>query len=106
MTAVIIAEAAKAAGYHAAAVLDGFGDEKLIMRCGAELIVRNFGDVYPWLVWLGLKNDARGVRRGSYICPDSPIEHAHFGRTGADLKDIEDGIKALRKLKRKADGKR
>jgi phosphoglycolate phosphatase-like HAD superfamily hydrolase len=98
-------EAAKAAGYHCAAVLDGFGDEKLIIRSGPELVVRNFGDLYPWLVWLGLERDSGGVRRGSYICPDSPIEHAHYGRTGADLKDIDDGIKALRKLKRKADGK-
>ncbi len=98
-------EAAKAAGYHSAVVLDGFGDEKTIMRSGPELIARNFRDLYPWLVWLGLERDSRGVRRGTYICPDSPIEHAHYGRTGADLKEIDDGIKALRTLKRKADGK-
>lgn len=98
-------EAAKAAGYHSAAVLDGFGEEKAIMRSGPELMASNFDDLYPWLVWLGLERDSRGVKRGTYICPDSPIEHAHYGRTGTDLKDIDDGIKALRELKRKADRK-
>lgn len=96
--------AAKDAGYHSAAVLDGFGDEKLVMRSGAELIVKDFKDLYPWLIWLGLEKDARGVRRGTYICPDSPIEHAHYGRTGMDLKDIDDNMRALRAMKRKVTG--
>jgi len=96
--------AAKEAGYHSAAVLDGFGDEKLVSRSGAELLVRDFGDLYPWLIWLGLEKDSKGVRRGTYICPDSPIEHAHYGRTGMDVKDIDDGILALREMKRKAVG--
>ena len=94
--------AAKDASYHSAAVMDGFGDPKLIERSGAELIVRDFTDLYPWLIWLGLKEDSKGVRRGTYICPDSPIEHAHYGRTGMDLKDIDDNIKALREIKKKA----
>lgn len=93
--------AAKEAGYHSAAVLDGLGDEKLVARSGAELIVRDFSDQYPWLIWLGLERDLRGVRRGTYICPDSPIEHAHYGRRGMDMKDIDDGITALREMKRK-----
>jgi len=94
--------AAKAAEYHSAAVRDGFGDQKLLARSGAELIVKNFSDLYPWLIWLGLERDSKGVRRGTYICPDSPIEHAHYGRTGMDLKDIDSGISELRALKRKA----
>ena len=51
---------------------------------------------------VGLSEDSKGVRRGTYICPDSPIEHAHYGRTGLDMKDVEDGMRTLRKLKRKA----
>ena len=94
--------AAKAAGYHSAGVMDGFGDQKLLARSGAELIVKDFADLYPWLVWLGLEKDSKGVRRGTYICPDSPIEHANYGRTGLDLEDIDAGISELRKMKRKA----
>jgi len=94
--------AAKDAGYHSAAVMDGFGDQKLLERSGSELIVKNFTDLYPWLIWLGLEKDSKGVRRGTYICPDSPIEHAHYGRTGMDLKDIDDNISALREMRRKA----
>jgi phosphoglycolate phosphatase len=91
--------AAKAADYHSAAVI---GDQNLLARSGAELIVKDFSDLIPWLIWLGLEKDPKGVRRGTYICPDSPIEHAHYGRTGMDLKDIDDGISELRKMKRKA----
>ncbi|MFA7009507.1 MAG: HAD family hydrolase [Elusimicrobiales bacterium] len=94
--------AAKDAGYHSAAVLDGFGDPNLVLRSGAELIVKDFKDLYPWLIWLGLEKDSKGVRRGTYICPDSPIEHAHYGRTGMDVKDIDDNMRALRALKRKS----
>jgi hypothetical protein len=86
-------------------VLDGFGDEKLIMRSGPELLARDFSRLKPWLIWLGLEKDPRGVRRVTYICPDSPIEHAHYGRTGMDLRDIDRGIKKLREEKRKATGK-
>ncbi len=96
--------AAKDAGYHSAAVMDGFGDQNLLARSGAELIVKDFKDLYPWLIWLGLEKDSKGVRRGTYICPDSPIEHAHYGRTGMDLKDIDDNMRALREMKRKVVG--
>ncbi len=96
--------AAKEAGYHSAAVMDGFGDQKLLARSGAELIVKDFKDLYPWLIWLGLERDSKGVRRGTYICPDSPIEHAQYGRTGVDLKDIDDNMRALREMKRKITG--
>lgn len=95
--------AARDAGYHSAAVMDGFGDRTLLERSGAELLAKDFKTSYPWLVWLGLRKDAKGVRRGTYICPDSPIEHAHYGRTGLDLKDIEENMRALRKMKRKAE---
>ncbi|MDA8243002.1 MAG: haloacid dehalogenase-like hydrolase [Elusimicrobia bacterium] len=98
-------EAAKEAGYHSAVVLDGFGDKALIMRSNPELVEKDFADLKPWLIWLGLEKDPRGVRRGTYICPDSPIEHAHYGRTGMDLRDIELGMKKLRETKRKATGK-
>ncbi|MEI7528126.1 MAG: HAD hydrolase-like protein [Elusimicrobiota bacterium] len=98
-------EAAKEAGYHSGAVLDGFGDEREIMRSNPELIARNFSDMSPWFIWLGLEKDPKGVRRGTYICPDSPIEHAHYGRTGADLKDIDDRMKQLRNAKRKVTGR-
>ena len=97
-------EAAKEAGYHSAAVLDGFGDEYKIMRSGPELMVRDFSDLKPWLIWLGLEKDPCGISRGTYICPDSPIEHAHYGRTGTDLRDIENGIKKLRAAKKKITG--
>ncbi|OGR41710.1 MAG: hypothetical protein A2X35_12605 [Elusimicrobia bacterium GWA2_61_42] len=97
-------EAAKEAGYHSGAVMDGFGDERLLMRSNPELMAKNFADLTPWLIWLGLEKDPRGVKRGTYICPDSPIEHAHYGRTGLDLRDIELGMKELRKAKRKITG--
>ncbi len=99
-------EAAKEAGYHSGVVLDGFGDRALIMRSNPELIAKDFAAMKPWLIWLGLEKDPKGVRRGTYICPDSPIEHAHYGRTGLDLRDIELGMKKLREAKKKAAGKK
>ncbi len=99
-------EAAKEAGYHSAVVLDGFGDQHAIMRSNPEFIEKDFSDIKPWLIWLGLEKDPRGIRRGTYICPDSPIEHAHYGRTGMDLRDIEAGIKRLREAKKRATGKK
>lgn len=92
-------EAAKEAGYHSGVVLDGFGDPQLVMRSNPELMTKDFSDLKPWLIWLGLVKDPKGVRRGTYICPDSPIEHAHYGRTGMDLKDIEAKMKVLRAQK-------
>ncbi len=97
-------QAAKEAGYHSGAVLDGFGDPGLVMRSNPELIAKDFSDMRPWLIWLGLEKDPKGVSRGTYICPDSPIEHAHYGRTGADLRDIETGMKRLRAAKKKITG--
>jgi phosphoglycolate phosphatase len=97
-------EAAKEAGYHSGVVLDGFGDKNLLMRSNPELMATDFCQMKPWLIWLGLLKDPKGVSRGTYICPDSPIEHAHYGRTGADLKDIDERMKALRRLKSKATG--
>lgn len=94
-------EAAKEAGYHSAAVLDGFGDARLILRSNPELMAKDFSDLTPWLIWLGLEKDPKGVSRGTYICPDSPIEHAHYGRTGLDLRDIDLGMKRLRAAKKK-----
>lgn len=94
-------EAAKEAGYHSGAVLDGFGDPRLLMRSNPELMAKDFSDMRPWLIWLGLEKDPKGVRRGTYICPDSPIEHAHYGRTGLDLRDLETGMKRLRAAKKK-----
>ncbi len=100
------AEAAKEAGYHSGVVLDGFGDREKILRSNPELIARDFSDMKPWLIWLGLMKDPGGVSPGTYICPDSPIEHAHYGRTGLDLRDIDAGIRKLREAKRKAAGKK
>ncbi|MDO8804097.1 MAG: HAD hydrolase-like protein [Elusimicrobiota bacterium] len=97
-------EAAKEAGYHSGAVLDGFGDPQLVMRSNPELMAKDFSNLKPWLIWLGLVKDPKGVRRGTYICPDSPIEHAHYGRTGMDLRDIETGMKKLREAKKKITG--
>ena len=99
------AEAAKEAGYHSGIVLDGFGDRGAILRSNPELIANDFSDLEPWLIWLGLEQDPKGVQRGTYICPDSPIEHAHYGRTGLDVRDIELGMRRLREAKRKATGK-
>jgi len=97
-------EAAKEAGYHSGAVLDGFGDPKLIMRSNPELMAKDFSNMKPWLIWLGLEKDPKGVTRGTYICPDSPIEHAHYGRTGLDLRDIKIKMKQLRAAKKRITG--
>jgi len=91
--------AAKEAGYHSGAILDGFGDAREIQKSGPEMLAKDFTDLNPWLIWLGVRRDPKGVRRDTYICPDSPIEHAQYGRTGIDLNDIEDGVKSLRLIK-------
>ncbi|MCG2726500.1 MAG: HAD hydrolase-like protein [Elusimicrobia bacterium] len=93
--------AAKEAGYHSGIVFDGFGDKNLIMKNAPELMADDFSNLTPWLIWLGLKKDPKGIRRGTYVCPDTPIEHAHFGMTGMDLGDMGEGIKKLRRIKNK-----
>jgi len=99
-------EAAKFCGYHIGIVLDGFGDIKKINRNEPEIKEKDFSDLNGWLIWLGLKKDPKGVKRGSYVCPDTPIEHAYYGMTGAgsfldsgDFKMMEKLIKKARKKK-------
>ena len=58
----------------------------------AELEAKNFNDITTFCVWLGIKTDPKGVKRGSYIMPASAIEHVFFSRTGID----EDRLKMLR----------
>ena len=84
--------AAKNCGYHNAVITSGLGDLKKIQRAAAELEVADFTDLTSWRVWLGLKTDPKGVKRGSYIMPASAIEHVFFSRTGID----EDRLKMLR----------
>lgn len=93
--------AAKEAGYHSGIVFDGFGDKRMIIKNSPEVIADDFSDLTPWLIWLGLKKDSKGVRRGTYVCPDTPIEHAHYGMTGMDLGDVETGVRKVRRAKKK-----
>ncbi|MBO7237994.1 MAG: hypothetical protein J6U96_01725, partial [Elusimicrobiaceae bacterium] len=84
--------AAKACGYHNAAVTCGFGDPKLLRQAAAELQLDDFNDIEMFYVWLGLNTDPKGVKRGVYISPASAIEHVFFSRTGID----EDRLKMLK----------
>jgi len=84
--------AAKNCGFHNAVITSGLGDLKKIQRAAAELEEKDFKDLTLWRVWLGLKTDPKGVKRGSYIMPASAIEHVFFSRTGID----EDRLKMLR----------
>ena len=84
--------AAKNCGFHSAVITNGLGDRKKIQRAAAELEEKDFQDLTTWRVWLGLKTDPKGVKRGSYIMPASAIEHVFFSRTGID----EDRLKMLR----------
>lgn len=83
--------AAKNCGFHNAVITTGLGDPKKIFRAAAELEVKDFKDDMLQ-VWLGLKADPKGVKRGRYIMPASAIEHVFFSRTGID----EDRLKMLR----------
>lgn len=83
--------AAKNCGFHNAVITTGLGDPKKIFRAAAELEVADFKDSML-RVWLGLKTDPKGVKRGNYIMPASAIEHVFFSRTGID----EDRLKMLR----------
>lgn len=89
--------AGREAGYHTGAVTCGFGDKREIVRAGPEIIERDFKDLSPWLVWLGLKKDPKGVKRDSYMFPDTPIEHVQYAMTGIDRK-----IKAVRRKRQAA----
>ena len=84
--------AAKNCGFHSAVLTNGFGDAKKIQRAAAELEVKDFKDITTLCVWLNIKEDPKGVKRGSYIMPASAIEHVFFSRTGID----EDRLKMLR----------
>ena len=84
--------AAKNCGFHNAVLTNGFGDAQKIQRAAAELETKDFNDITTFCVWLGLKTDPKGVKRGSYIMPASAIEHVFFSRTGID----EDRLKMLR----------
>ncbi len=96
-------QAAKAHGYHSGIVMDGFGHPERLRSNAPEIIVDNFSDILPWLMWLGLKKDPKGVSRGSYICPDTPIEHAYYGMTGVgsflSKKDFNEMEKMIKKAK-------
>ncbi|MBR4591592.1 MAG: HAD family hydrolase [Elusimicrobiaceae bacterium] len=85
--------AAKNCGFHSAVLTTGFGDAQKILRAAAELEAKDFTkDFTSFCVWLGVKTDPKGVKRGSYIMPASAIEHVFFSRTGID----EDRLKMLR----------
>ena len=84
--------AAKNCGFHNAAITSGFGDAQRLQRAAAELEMPDFKDISMFCVWLGVKTDPKGVKRGSYIMPASAIEHVFFSRTGID----EDRLKMLR----------
>lgn len=84
--------AAKNCGFHSAALTTGFGEPEKIQRAAAELEIADFTDLEMWCVWLDLKKDPKGVKRGNYIMPASAIEHVFFSRTGID----EDRLKMLR----------
>jgi phosphoglycolate phosphatase-like HAD superfamily hydrolase len=80
--------AGKAGGFHTAAVTDGFSTREELIHAGPELIEKDFHNMKPWLLWLGLEKDPRGVERASYIFPDCGIEHVEFGRTGLDTAQV------------------
>ena len=84
--------AAKNCGFHSAVLTTGFGEAQKIQRAAAELETKDFNDLVTFCVWLGIKTDPKGVKRGSYIMPASAIEHVFFSRTGID----EDRLKMLR----------
>lgn len=85
--------AAKNCGFHSAVLTTGFGEPQKILRAAAELEARDFTkDFALFCVWLGLKTDPKGIKRGRYIMPATAIEHVFFSRTGID----EDRLKMLR----------
>ncbi|MGC9070505.1 MAG: HAD family hydrolase [Elusimicrobiales bacterium] len=96
--------AAKNCGFHSACVLDGFGSYEKIIKAGPELIENDFSNLKVWLMWLGIERDPKGVKRGTYIFPDTPIEHAYCKTTATgifiDEKDFEKAIDVIREKKK------
>lgn len=91
--------AAKENGYHSAVVLEGgMADKAKLLRAAAELEVKNFKDIELFLMWLVLKADPKGIKKGAYITPATAIEHVFFSRTGID----EDRLKMF-KIKKYSD---
>lgn len=85
--------AAKNCGFHSAVLTSGFGEAQKILRAAAELEAKNFTkDLSLFCIWLGVKKDPKGIKRGRYIMPATAIEHVFFSRTGID----EDRLKMLR----------
>lgn len=85
--------AAKNCGFHNAVLTTGFGEAQKIQRAAAELEAKDYTkDFALFCVWLCVKADPKGVKRGSYIMPATAIEHVFFSRTGID----EDRLKMLR----------
>lgn len=82
--------AAKENGYHSAVVKEaGLADKERLLRAAAEAEVEDFKDQEVLLVWLDLKQDPKGVEKGSYIMPASAIEHVFFSRTGIDEQRLK-----------------
>jgi len=91
--------AAKENGYHSAVVLeDSMADKAKLFRAAAELEAKNFKDQELFLMWLVLKADPKGIKKGAYITPATAIEHVFFSRTGID----EDRLKMF-KIKKYSD---
>lgn len=84
--------AAKNCGFHSAVLTNGFGEKQKIQRAAAELELTDLKDLTMLCVWMGIKEDPKGVKRGRYIMPASAIEHVFFSRTGID----EDRLKMFR----------
>lgn len=82
--------AAKANGYHSAVIKEaGLADKEKLLRAAAEVEAESFKDIELLLVWLGLKQDPKGVEKGSYILPATAIEHVFFSRTGIDEQRLK-----------------
>ena len=82
--------AAKANGYHSAVIKEaGLADKEKLIRAAAEVEADSFKDIELLLVWLDLKQDPKGVEKGSYILPATAIEHVFFSRTGIDEQRLK-----------------
>ena len=82
--------AAKANGYHSAIIKEaGLADKEKLLRAAAEVEADSFKDMELLLVWLDLKQDPKGVEKGSYILPATAIEHVFFSRTGIDEQRLK-----------------